>query len=134
MEFNDEGLSEAEASIQQVAHDFAANVMRPAGIALDRLEPEQVVADGSVLWDVFHQYRGLGLDLAEVPRLENAVACKVTGTQLAVEVSNQAFEILGGNATSKEYPIEKLLRDARMGTIADGTNDVLSLMAVSSRF
>ncbi len=68
------------------------------------------------------------------PRFENAVACKVTGTQLAVEVTNQAFEVMGGNAMSKEYPIEKLLRDARLGTIADGTNELLSLMAVSSRF
>ena len=68
------------------------------------------------------------------PRLENAVSSKVTGTALAVEVSNQAFEIFGGNGTSKEYPIEKLLRDARMGTIADGTNEVLSLIAASSRF
>jgi acyl-CoA dehydrogenase len=68
------------------------------------------------------------------PRFENSVASKVTGTQTALEVTNQAFEIFGGNATSKEYPIEKLLRDARMGTIADGTNEVLSLMAATLRF
>lgn len=68
------------------------------------------------------------------PKLENSVACKVTGTTMAVEVTNQAFEIFAGNGISKEYPVEKLLRDARLGTIADGTNDVLSLMAVASRF
>jgi alkylation response protein AidB-like acyl-CoA dehydrogenase len=75
------------------------------------------------------------LDHAQfAPRFENSVASKVTGTQTALEVTNQAFEIFGGNATTKEYPIEKLLRDARMGTIADGTNDVLSLMAAALRF
>lgn len=68
------------------------------------------------------------------PQFQNAVSCKVTGTETALEVTNQAFEVFGGNGTSKEYPIEKLLRDARMGTIADGTNDVLSLMAVASTF
>jgi alkylation response protein AidB-like acyl-CoA dehydrogenase len=68
------------------------------------------------------------------PRFENAVSCKVAGTELAVEVSNQAFEIVGGNAISREYPLEKLLRDARLGTIADGSNDLLALMAVSSAF
>ena len=68
------------------------------------------------------------------PQLQNAVTCKVTGTQMALEVTNQAFEVFGGNATSKEYPIEKLLRDARMGTIADGTNEVLSLVAVATTF
>ena len=68
------------------------------------------------------------------PQLQNAVTCKVTGTQMALEVTNQDFEVFGGNATSKEYPIEKLLRDARMGTIADGTNEVLSLVAVATTF
>ena len=63
------------------------------------------------------------------PRLELAVSAKVTGTQLGVEVANMAFDVFGGNAMTREYPIEKLVRDARLGTIADGTNDVLSLMA-----
>lgn len=69
--------------------------------------------------------------LAPEPRLELAVCAKVTGTQMALEVTNAAFEIFGGNAMTPEYPAEKLLRDARLGTIADGTNDVLSLMASS---
>lgn len=68
------------------------------------------------------------------PRFENSVSSKVTATQTALEVTNQAFEVFGGNATTNEYPIEKLLRDARMGTIADGTNEVLSLMAATVRF
>ena len=67
-------------------------------------------------------------------RFENSVSCKVTGTQTALEVANLAFEIFGGNGISRDYPIEKLLRDARLGTIADGTNDVLALMAVRERF
>lgn len=65
------------------------------------------------------------------PRFELAATAKVTGTQAAFEVTASAFEIFGGNAMTREYPIEKLLRDARLGTIADGTNEVLSLMAAS---
>jgi alkylation response protein AidB-like acyl-CoA dehydrogenase len=65
------------------------------------------------------------------PQFQLAVSAKVTGTQMALEVTNAAFEIFGGNAQTSEYPVEKLVRDARLGTIADGTNDVLSLMAAS---
>ncbi len=65
----------------------------------------------------------------ETPYFPLAVSAKVTGTQLALDVVNSAFEVFGGNAQTHEYPIEKLVRDARLGTIADGTNDVLSLMA-----
>ncbi len=62
----DEGLTEVEASIQEISHRFAEDVMRPAGVALDRMQPEQVIAEGSPLWDVFGQYRELGLDLVEI--------------------------------------------------------------------
>lgn len=65
------------------------------------------------------------------PYFPQAASAKVTGSQMAIEVTNTAFEIFGGYAKTEEYPIEKLLRDARMGTIADGTNDVLSLMAAA---
>lgn len=57
------GLSEPEAEIRDTVRKFAEEVMRPAGTALDRLaDPAQVIAEGSVLWDVFDQYRRLGID------------------------------------------------------------------------
>jgi len=56
------GLSEEEVAVRDLAHKFAVEVMRPAGIALDRLDdPQQVIAEGSVLYDVHSRYRALGL-------------------------------------------------------------------------
>jgi alkylation response protein AidB-like acyl-CoA dehydrogenase len=63
------------------------------------------------------------------PRLELAVASKVTSTQAAFEVASDALQIFGGNGLSREYPVEKLLRDARASMIEDGCNHVLSLAA-----
>jgi len=65
------------------------------------------------------------------PCFELAVSAKVTSTQTAWELADAAVGILGGAGISREYPVEKLLRDARMALIADGTNEVLSLMAAS---
>lgn len=65
------------------------------------------------------------------PRLELAVASKVTSTNTAFEVASSALQIFGGNGLSREYPIEKLLRDARASMIEDGCNDVLSLVAAA---
>jgi acyl-CoA dehydrogenase len=45
---------------------------------------------------------------------ETSVA-KLTGAQVAWEASNQAFQVFGGMAYSKELPIERLFRDARIG-------------------
>jgi len=57
------GLSDVEREIRDTVHKFAAEVMRPAGRDLDRLEdPSDVIAENSVLWKVFDQYRQLGVD------------------------------------------------------------------------
>ena len=63
------------------------------------------------------------------PRLEYAIASKVTSTQTAFDVASEALQIFGGNGTSREYPIEKVFRDARSSMIEDGCNYVLGQLA-----
>jgi alkylation response protein AidB-like acyl-CoA dehydrogenase len=63
------------------------------------------------------------------PAVHYAIASKVTSTQTAFEVATEAVQVFGGNGLSLEYPIEKLLRDARASLIEDGTNEVLALHA-----
>ncbi|MCO4756931.1 MAG: acyl-CoA dehydrogenase [Oceanospirillaceae bacterium] len=61
------------------------------------------------------------------PALQGSIATKITCTQTAFEVASDALQIFGGNGMTKEYPMEKLLRDARSGLIADGCNEVLAI-------
>jgi len=63
------------------------------------------------------------------PQLQYAIASKVTSTNTAFEVTSAALQIFGGNGLSREYPIEKLLRDARASMIEDGCNEVLGIAA-----
>ncbi len=62
----DADLNETERAVQETAHRFAAEVMRPAGEALDKMTPDEAIADGSPLWDVFTQFRALGLNAASL--------------------------------------------------------------------
>ncbi len=62
------------------------------------------------------------------PLLQYSIASKVFSTNTAFEVASDALQIFGGNGLSREYPIEKLLRDARAAMIEDGCNEVLSLL------
>ena len=55
------------------------------------------------------------------------MVAKVGCTQLAFEVANEALQMFGGNGMTREYPMEKLLRDARAALIEDGCNEVLAL-------
>ena len=59
--------------------------------------------------------------------LEYAIAAKTFCSQASFEVASDALQIFGGNGLSREYPIEKIFRDARASLIQEGTNDVLSL-------
>jgi alkylation response protein AidB-like acyl-CoA dehydrogenase len=53
-------------------------------------------------------------------------AGKVTVTQEAMKVVDEAFQLFGGAGTSREYPIEKLYRDTRLALIEDGENTILT--------
>jgi len=50
-----------------------------------------------------------------MPCGNEANIAKLTGAQVAWEAANQAFQTLGGMAYSKEYPVERMFRDARIG-------------------
>ena len=63
------------------------------------------------------------------PSIQHAIAAKVFCTNTAFEVASEAVQIFGGNGLSREYPIEKIMRDARAALIEDGCNDLLGLVA-----
>jgi len=66
---------------------------------------------------------------AAVPDKKYSIAAKITCTDIAFDVANDAVQLFGGYGLSKEYPIEKIFRDARAGLIEDGSNDLLALAA-----
>jgi alkylation response protein AidB-like acyl-CoA dehydrogenase len=68
---------------------------------------------------------------ASAPQLQYSIATKVFCTNTAFEVASDALQIFGGNGLSREYPIEKLLRDARASLLEDGCNEVLSIVGAS---
>jgi alkylation response protein AidB-like acyl-CoA dehydrogenase len=54
-------------------------------------------------------------------------AGKVTVTQEAMKVVDEALQLFGATGLSREYPIERLYRDARAALIEDGENYVLTM-------
>ncbi|MBV5270037.1 MAG: acyl-CoA dehydrogenase, partial [Afipia sp.] len=66
-------------------------------------------------------------DLSGTRALQASIASKITGTQTAFEVANEALQMFGGNGMTCAYPLEKLLRDARASLIEDGCNEMLAI-------
>lgn len=63
--------------------------------------------------------------------LESAL-CKVFGTETLWMVVNDAIQCAGGNGFTTDYPYERMLRDARVNMIFEGTNEILRLMVASA--
>ncbi len=62
-----------------------------------------------------------------VPALQAAMLAKVTATEHAFEVASDAIQMFGGNGLTRDYPVEKIFRDARASMIEDGCNQMLAI-------
>jgi acyl-CoA dehydrogenase len=53
---------------------------------------------------------------------------KCTATDIAMQVTTDAVQVFGGNGYTKDYPVEKLMRDAKLMQIYEGTNQIQRLV------
>jgi alkylation response protein AidB-like acyl-CoA dehydrogenase len=53
---------------------------------------------------------------------------KLHAGETAVRVTEQAMQILGGNGYTREYPVERMARDAKIYTIFEGTSEIQRLV------
>ena len=56
--------------------------------------------------------------------LTEAAMAKYYASEMAGRVTAKAVDVLGGVGFTKEYPVEKLFRDAKIGTIYEGTSNI----------
>jgi len=72
-----------------------------------------------------------GSDAAAEFALESAL-CKIFGTETLWSVVNDAVQIAGGNGFTSDYPFGRMLRDARVNMIFEGTNEILRIMVATT--
>jgi alkylation response protein AidB-like acyl-CoA dehydrogenase len=63
-----------------------------------------------------------------IPATKQATMAKVYSTETAFEVASNALQILGGIGYTREYPVERMLRDSRLMMIGGGTAEVLRFL------
>jgi len=69
-------------------------------------------------------YNAARLRDAGKPFLHEAAMCKIFASEVAERNASQAINLFGGNGFVKEYPVEKLYRDAKIGQIYEGTSNL----------
>ena len=62
--------------------------------------------------------------------MESAMA-KMYASDIALEVTNDALQIHGGYGYTREYPIERMMRDAKITEIYEGTTEVQKMVVAS---
>jgi alkylation response protein AidB-like acyl-CoA dehydrogenase len=69
-------------------------------------------------------YNAARLRDAGQPFVTEASMAKLFASEMAERVASRAVEIFGGAGFTKDYPVEKLYRDAKIGRIYEGTNNM----------
>ena len=69
-------------------------------------------------------YNAARLRDAGLPFLREAAMCKLFSSEVAERVTSLAVNLFGGYGFVKDYPVEKLYRDAKIGQIYEGTSNL----------
>ncbi len=64
------------------------------------------------------------VDSGEKNYAKESAMCKYFASDVAMKVTTDAVQILGGYGYMKEYPVEKMMRDAKILQIYEGTNQI----------
>ena len=69
-------------------------------------------------------YNAARLRDARLPFLTEAAMAKLFSSEVAERVASLAVNLFGGNGFVKDYPVEKLYRDAKIGQIYEGASNL----------
>ncbi|NLL18171.1 MAG: acyl-CoA dehydrogenase, partial [Clostridia bacterium] len=69
-----------------------------------------------------------------LPFTKEAAMAKAFASDVAMEVTTQAVQILGGYGYIRDYPVEKYMRDAKIMQIFEGTNQIQRLVVAKQLF
>jgi butyryl-CoA dehydrogenase/short/branched chain acyl-CoA dehydrogenase len=77
-------------------------------------------------------YNAARLRDAGLPFLMEAAMAKYYSSEVAERVASKSIEVHGGVGVTKDYPVEKLYRDAKIGRIYEGTSNI-QLLTVAKK-
>ena len=69
-------------------------------------------------------YNAARLKDSRQPFIEEAAMAKLFSSRAAEKITSLAIDLFGGNGFTKEYPVEKFWRDAKIGQIYEGTSNM----------
>ncbi len=69
-----------------------------------------------------------------IPYSADAAMCKLFAAETAMEVTTKAVQFHGGYGYTREYPVERMMRDAKITEIYEGTSEVQRMVISAKMF
>jgi alkylation response protein AidB-like acyl-CoA dehydrogenase len=90
----------------------------------------QVEAARQLVYKTCAVFENIPKDLSKVPReaIRLSAMSKLFAAETAMKVTTDAVQILGGYGYLKEYPVERMMRDAKITQIYEGTSQVQKIV------
>ncbi len=118
-----EGALEASIVYSKERHQFNQPISKFQGISFKLADMATQVEAASLLTFKAADMKNRG----EIVTLASAQA-KYYTSEVAVSVANEAVQIFGGYGFTKDYPVEKYYRDAKLCTIGEGTSEIQKMV------
>jgi len=132
------GIGAQALGIAQAAYDFARNY------ALERRQFGKRIADfQAIQWKLADMateidaarlliYRAAWRKQQGLSHTEEGAKAKLFASEMARRQTGQAIQILGGYGYTKEFPVERYYRDAKITEIYEGTSEIQRLVIARS--
>jgi len=79
----------------------------------------------------FLVYHAAWLESNHIPHGKAAAMAKLFASETAMEVTTKAVQVFGGYGYTREYPVERMMRDAKITEIYEGTSEVQRIVISS---
>lgn len=118
-----QGAYEAALQYSKERHQFNKPISTFQGISFKLAEMATKIEAARLL---IHQ--AADLKNRHQPVSKESAMAKLYASEIAVEVANDAVQIFGGYGYTKDFPVEKFYRDAKLCTIGEGTSEIQKLV------
>lgn len=117
------GAYEAALAYSQERYQFDKPISSFQGISFKLADMATEIAAAELL-----TLQACDLKIRHQPMTREAAMAKYYASEVAVKVANDAVQVFGGYGYTKDFPVEKFYRDAKLCTIGEGTSEIQKIV------
>ena len=117
------GAYNASLSYSKERKQFGKSISDFQGISFKLVDMVTEIEAASLLTQKASEMKNQNLSVTQ-----SGAMAKLFASETCVKVANEAVQIHGGYGFTKDYPVEKFLRDSKLCTIGEGTSEIQKIV------